>query len=663
MPSNTPENPTEDFKRCTAAVVRALGENPNATVAFSMEPHGLTGEQVRLPSPSRDLPQGELDSIRGMADSAALRLRHHDRELHAKRMPASHTARLVYDALEQARVEAIGARAMTGVAHNLDAALQERCRRKGYARIRDRENAPLAEALQLIVREALTGAAPPETAKPIIDLWRGWIDEKLGAQAGEITASLGECLDDQEAFSARVRRMLASLDLEAMADEATDEPDDAEDQDGADQPDSSGPESSGDGSEQQPDPSDLSLSGQQHEDEGGEEDAEGGEEMEGQMLSSDGTTDPGSLGRRRQDRDGRNTPDEPPYQAFTTEYDEIVYAEDLCDADELTRLRQNLDQQLSHLQGMIGRLANRLQRRLMAKQQRSWLFDLEEGLLDSARLARVVANPVQPLSYKMESDTDFRDTVVTLLIDNSGSMRGRPISVAAMSADILARTLERCGVKVEILGFTTRTWKGGQGREKWIAGGKPGNPGRLNDLRHIVYKPADAPWRRARKSLGLMLREGILKENIDGEALLWAHNRLIGRSEQRRILMVISDGAPVDDSTLSVNPGNYLEKHLREVIGYIETYSPVELVAIGIGHDVTRYYRRAVTIVDVEQLGGTMLDKLAELFNEDMNFGSGGSPNAAPEPERSGVALQRGRAQPVGGVSGVQSHGRPVRRS
>jgi cobaltochelatase CobT len=280
-------------------------------------------------------------------------------------------------------------------------------------------------------------------------------------------------------------------------------------------------------------------------------------------------------------------------------------------------LRSLLDQQLAHLQSIISRLANRLQRRLLAKQSRAWEFDLDEGILDSARLARVVTNPAYPLSYKREKEMEFRDTVVTLLIDNSGSMRGRPITVAAMSADILARTLERCGVKVEILGFTTRAWKGGQARERWIAGGKPANPGRLNDLRHIIYKPADAPWRRARKSLGLMLREGILKENIDGEALIWAHARLLARTEQRRILMVISDGAPVDDSTLSVNPGNYLERHLREVIAEIERNSPVKLVAIGIGHDVTRYYRRAVTIVDAEQLGGAMLDKLAELFEED----------------------------------------------
>jgi cobaltochelatase CobT len=305
------------------------------------------------------------------------------------------------------------------------------------------------------------------------------------------------------------------------------------------------------------------------------------------------------------------------YKPFTRAHDEEIKAEDLCDAEELSRLRQQLDQQLQHLQGVVSKLANRLQRRLLAQQTRAWDFDLEEGILDAARLARVVVNPMLALSYKRERDTDFRDTVVTLLIDNSGSMRGRPITVAAMCGDILSRTLERCAVKVEVLGFTTRAWKGGQSRERWVAEGKPRNPGRLNDLRHIIYKAADAPWRRARKNIGLMLREGLLKENIDGEALQWAYKRLLARPEHRRILMVISDGAPVDDSTLSVNPGNYLERHLRDVIREIESRNVVELVAIGIGHDVTRYYRRAVTIVDAEELGGTMMSKLTELFDED----------------------------------------------
>ena len=351
--------------------------------------------------------------------------------------------------------------------------------------------------------------------------------------------------------------------------------------------------------------------------------ADGDSEAESEMEAEEadamaGSEEPGR--GRRQWRLGDmlpENPNEPPYCSYTDEFDEFIDATELCDAEELGRLRAYLDQQLSNMQGVVARLANRLQRRLLAKQNRSWEFDLEEGMLDAGKLARVVTNPLLPLSFKLELDMDFRDTVVTLLIDNSGSMRGRPITVAAMCADILARTLERCNVKVEILGFTTRAWKGGQSREKWLREGKPAAPGRLNDLRHIIYKGADAPWRRARRGLGLMMREGLLKETIDGEGLIWGHNRLVYRPEQRRILMVISDGAPVDDSTLSVNTGNYLEKHLRGAIGWIENQSPVELIAIGIGHDVTRYYQRAVTIVDAEQLGGAMMDKLAELFDED----------------------------------------------
>ena len=305
------------------------------------------------------------------------------------------------------------------------------------------------------------------------------------------------------------------------------------------------------------------------------------------------------------------------YKSFTEEFDEVIGADLLASEEELNRLRQLLDKQLESLQSTVTKLANRLQRRLMAQQQRSWDFDLEEGLLDAGKLSRVVTNPTQPLSFKMESEIIFRDTVVTLLLDNSGSMRGRPISIAAISADILARTLERCGVKVEILGFTTKTWKGGQAREKWLGAGKLPNPGRLNELRHIIYKTADAPWRRSKRNLGLMMKEGLLKENVDGEALMWAHNRLIVRPEDRRILMVISDGAPVDDSTLSINNPSYLEQHLRQVITWIENRSPVELIAIGIGHDVTRYYRRAVTLTDAEDLGGAIVDQLADLFSQE----------------------------------------------
>ncbi|HEX6980682.1 MAG TPA: cobaltochelatase subunit CobT [Alphaproteobacteria bacterium] len=603
------DGPIETFRQVTGAAMRAIAHRPDLTASFVPEGAGLRGNEVRLPMPSRDLPYEELAVVRGEADSIALRLRHHNDEIHARRQPSGAMSRAIFNAVEQARCEALGIKRMSGVAANLDAALEERCRTQGFARIVDRESAPLPEVVSLLAREALTGMPPPPSARRMVDLWRPWIE----ARAGSDFAALNRLIEDQEAFAAAVRRLIEDLDLgeeETAANEADEEQGQSDqNQQGAEAGER------GEGMEQS---AESALMGETRE-MPGEEGSEGAtEDAEGDEAAGMGEDGPEQPGRRwRPNPHLANAPEEPSYRAFTLEFDEVVEADALCDPDELTRLRHHLDQQLGHLQNVIGRLANRLQRRLLARQNRAWEFDLEEGLLDAARLARVVVNPVYPLSYKREKDTDFRDTVVTLLIDNSGSMRGRPITVAAMSADILARTLERCGVKVEILGFTTRAWKGGQSRERWLAAGKPPAPGRLNDLRHIIYKAADAPWRRARKSLGLMLREGLLKENIDGEALLWAHNRLIQRPEQRRILMVISDGAPVDDSTLSVNPGNYLEQHLREVIEYIETRSPVELLAIGIGHDVTRYYRRAVTIVDAEQLGGTMMEKLAELFDEE----------------------------------------------
>ncbi len=600
------ENRVEEFRRVTGAAMRAISRVTELNVAFAPGQHGIAGTEVRLPLPPRDLPGEEVAQIRGEADAMALKLRHHDSKVHQREAPRGDIARAVFDAIEQARCEALGARRMVGVAENLAAALEEQCRQRGYARLSERETAPLAEAMRLMLRQAMTGARHPESGRKLVELWQGAIDDRIHRDIAE----LADLVDDQRAFAKATRRLLEDLDVELGSEDLeTDE----DEQDGDDRNEDSKPEH-GDGEAENSREADATMEAQQG-DSDDQEEVPAGETDQDEMAEA-GEDEPGRPGRPPEfDQRGRN---EPHYHAFTETFDEEVGAAELCDPDELARLRQMLDQQLAHLQAVVGRLANRLQRRLMAQQSRAWEFDLEEGLLDSARLARVVVNPETPLSYKREKDMAFRDTVVSLLIDNSGSMRGRPITVAAMSADILARTLERCGVKVEILGFTTRMWKGGQSREKWIAAGKPANPGRLNDLRHIVYKSADAPWRRARKSLGLMLREGILKENIDGEALLWAHNRLIGRTEQRRILMVISDGAPVDDSTLSVNPGNYLERHLREVIEWIETRSPVELTAIGIGHDVTRYYRRAVTIVDAEQLGGTMMEKLAELFDEDM---------------------------------------------
>ncbi|HZT86425.1 MAG TPA: cobaltochelatase subunit CobT [Stellaceae bacterium] len=598
-------SPTEVFKRATAATLRAIAERDDLAVGFGPEPPGLSGKRVRLPNPARDLPADEAAQLRGAADGLALRVRYHDAAVHSKRVPGGPLAKAVFEAVEQARVEALGSRRMVGVAANLAAVLDEQYRRQGFERITERTESTMAEAVRLLTREALTREPPPPSARRVVDLWRPWLEGRIGKDLSELDRNIF----DQDAYARTARRLIQDLDIDLGEVEDSSDSDSeqqGEEADGENQSDSG--ESASAGAQPSEDGSPA---------EGSAEDAEqdGEADADGEMMPGSSDDDPGRPGRPGVMPRGR--PDENAvYRAFSTQSDEIVEADKLCDADELARLRQLLDQQLSHLQSVIARLANRLQRRLLAKQTRSWEFDLDEGILDAARLSRVVANPILPLAYKQEQEMEFRDTVVTLLIDNSGSMRGRPITVAAMSADILARTLERCGVKVEILGFTTRAWKGGQSREKWIAAGKPPNPGRLNDLRHIVYKPADAPWRRARRSLGLMLREGILKENIDGEALLWAHNRLIGRPEQRRILMVISDGAPVDDSTLSVNPGNYLEKHLREVIREIEQLGQVELTAIGIGHDVTRYYRRAVTIVDAEQLGGVMLERLAELFEE-----------------------------------------------
>ena len=609
MSGNSKDNArAEDFKRATAGVLRAIAEQPDVQVAFQPGPSGVSGKRARLPLPTRALPPAEMAKLRGQSDAIALRLRHHDDGVHAQRMPTRREAKDAYDALEQVRVEVVGSRFMNGVNANLRAKLSEECESEGYDRMTRKDQLPIDKALALLARERISGEAAPEGARRVLNLWR----DTLGDTADQALSEMTNAQDDQTAFARASRKLLAALDLAEAEVDA--EPDDNS-EDGDDGGEQSGAQdNSQDGDGKSESEQDSMLGAQPDEMEGEAADDDGSDSEEDAAVA-EGDDRPGGPQPRRE----RPNPDnEAIYRAYTRQHDEEVDAEDLCDPDELTRLRQQLDQQLQHLQGVISKLANRLQRRLLAQQTRSWEFDLDEGMLDAGRLARVVINPMLALSYKRELDTEFRDTVVSLLIDNSGSMRGRPITVAAMCGDILARTLERCAVKVEVLGFTTRAWKGGQSREKWVQDGKPRNPGRLNDLRHIVYKAADSPWRRARKNLGLMLREGLLKENIDGEALLWAYRRLLIRPEHRRILMVISDGAPVDDSTLSVNPGNYLEKHLREVIRDIENRDQVELIAIGIGHDVTRYYRRAVTIVDAEELGGTMMKKLTELFDEDM---------------------------------------------
>ena len=611
-PGERREPVAEPLKRSVAGCLRAIARRAEVEVTYATDRPALTGDKARLPEPPRKLTAADVAVLRGNADSMALRLGCHDAGVHRRLAPENAAARAVYDAVEQARVEAIGSRRMSGVASNIAAMLEDRYHRGGkYEDITDRADAPMEDAVALMVRERLTGQKPPEAASRIVALWR----EHIEAKAGKNLDGLIGAIEDQRGFARSVRDLLSSLD---MADETPFDPEDDENEDENDAQDDEQSPSEGDAEEKsQGDRAEIETSEEASDDvEDGAQEAADAPSGELPDEAEDSESEDASESWRPPNK-GANEVRGPDYKVFNARFDEVVHAEDLCDADELARLRTYLDKQLSHLQGVVGRLANRLQRRLLAQQNRAWDFDLEEGQLDPARLVRVVTDPFQPLSFKQEKDTNFRDTVVSLLLDNSGSMRGRPITVAATCADILARTLERCGVKVEILGFTTRAWKGGQSREAWLAAGKPGTPGRLNDLRHIVYKSADAPWRRARKNLGLMMREGLLKENIDGEALDWAHKRLLGRPEQRRILMVISDGAPVDDSTLSVNAGNYLERHLRWMIEEIETRSPVELLAIGIGHDVTRYYRRAVTIIDAEELGGAMTEKLAELFEED----------------------------------------------
>ncbi|GMB83392.1 cobaltochelatase subunit CobT [Shinella zoogloeoides] len=602
----------EPFRRAVTGCVRAVSGDAEVEVSFANERPGMTGERIRLPELSKRPSPAEVALTRGLGDSMALRKACHDARIHATMSPQGADARAIFDAVEQARVEAIGSNRMHGMAQNLNVMLTEKYAKANFGAITRQADAPLEEAVALIVREKLTGQAPPASAGKVLDLWRDFIEDK----AGKDMEGLSSAINDQQAFSRVVRNMLASMNVAEQYGEDETEPDDSETPEDENQPrsdeqeDNNSQEDAGDDSA----PADENETSDDEMDEG---EMDGAEISDDDLVEDDGdeTEKPGEVRRPNQPFTDFN--EKVDYGVFTQEFDETITAEELCDEAELDRLRAFLDKQLAHLQGAVGRLANRLQRRLMAQQNRAWEFDLEEGYLDSARLQRIIIDPMQPLSFKREKDTTFRDTVVTLLIDNSGSMRGRPITVAATCADILARTLERCGVKVEILGFTTKAWKGGQSREKWLASGKPQSPGRLNDLRHIVYKGADAPWRRARRNLGLMMREGLLKENIDGEALIWAHDRLLARPEQRRILMMISDGAPVDDSTLSVNPGNYLERHLRAVIEQIETRSPVELLAIGIGHDVTRYYRRAVTIVDADELAGAMTEQLASLFADE----------------------------------------------
>ncbi len=634
-PKKNRESPAEPFKRVLGLATRAIAGDEEMQVTYAPGKPEADGRNVQLPEPSRVPSAKEIAVIRGWADSFALTAARHDQKLHNRLAPSAGPARAVFEAAERARVEALGSRRMSGMAKNLTAKVEDQYAHGRFAEVSDRSEAPIEDALALLVREKLTGQAPPATAKGLVDVWRPFIEEK-GAKG---FAQLEKVAENQAAFGRMMREMLKSLQL-------------SEDY-------SDGEEQEGDQDEEQPDSGESDAQDSADQSDGDDEqsdeqraEGEDNEAAETQEASETDEFDADADGEDMADtkepwRPNTSVLDDPErfgYKVFSKANDEEIEADELSTPDELERLRAFLDKELRNLSGAVARLANRLQRKLLAQQNRAWDFDLEEGVLDPARLPRIIVDPMSALSFKRERDTNFKDTVVTLLLDNSGSMRGRPIMVAACCADLLARTLERCGVKVEILGFTTRAWKGGQSREAWLAAGKPGNPGRLNDLRHIIYKTADAPWRRSKRSLALMMREGLLKENIDGEALAWAHNRLLGRPEQRRILMMISDGAPVDDSTLSVNSGCYLERHLRQVIEEIETKSPVELIAIGIGHDVTRYYRRAVTITDPSELAGAMTDKLVELFDE--TAGPTG-PNQGQSRGRGSGRRRRGGGRPA----------------
>lgn len=606
--SNRREAPVEPFKRALASTVRAIAGDGDLEVSYSAGRPSLTGKAVQLPEPSRVPTSREIAVARGWADSLALTAACHDEKVHRQLAPQAGPSRDVFEAVEQARVEALGCNRMSGMADNIAAKVEDHYSHGRFMDVTAHEEAPLDEALSLIVREKLTGQAPPATAQALVDVWRPIIDER----AGDAFDRMGELADDQAKFGRVVQDLLRMLDL---VEETTEGEEDETETETEDQ------DESGDQNQESGDQSDGQERANEEQmaqgEEGDFEDVTDSSDAEDFEMEAQGEDPADSDEPWRPNQSVLDNPEAFGYAIYNKSFDEEISAEELSTPEELERLRTFLDKELRSLSSVVARLANKLQRRLLAQQSRAWDFDIEEGILDAARLPRVIIDPMYPLSYKRERDTNFRDTVVTLLLDNSGSMRGRPIMVAACCADILARTLERCGVKVEILGFTTRAWKGGQSREAWLAAAKPANPGRLNDLRHIVYKSADAPWRRAKRNLALMMREGLLKENIDGEALAWAHQRLLGRPEQRRILMMISDGAPVDDSTLSVNSGSYLELHLRQVIKEIESKSPVELIAIGIGHDVTRYYRRAVTITDPSELAGAMTDQLVDLFEED----------------------------------------------
>ena len=606
------EKKLAEFQNATAATIKAIAANKlkNREIQFFGNTTRFNSKQITIAKDSNDFDETIVNKTRGESDEISLKLQYHDKTIHSKLKPSSDLAAAIFNLAEDTRIEKIGSKKFFGVKKNLQKLIEKKFETNLIAPPGSDDTTSFVNAMHLYLRKKLSDAPIPQNSKKTMSLWEPWLEKRVG----KFISELSENINDQELFGKNINNLLIALKSElGDLDDNNNDSDDDSDEEGSDEENSDDQNntSQGDSEEENEDGIETGV------EENTESSSDENEFSDDDIENNDGEGNEELISKQQNNQNQLDNKSNA-YKIFTNKYDEIINATDLCDNDELLRLRKTLDKQLENLQGAVARLANKLQRKLQARQNRTWEFDLEEGMLDAAKLARVVSNPLFPLSYKVEKDTKFKDTIVSILIDNSGSMRGRPITIAAISADILARTLERCGVKVEILGFTTKAWKGGQSREQWINEGKATNPGRLNDLRHIIYKSADAPWRRAKNSLGLMLREGILKENIDGEALIWAHERIYHRYEERKILMVISDGAPVDDTTLSANSGNYLEKHLKLIINFIENQSPVELIAIGIGHDVTRYYKKAVTLTDAEHLAGAMTEQLADLFDENV---------------------------------------------
>ncbi len=583
----------DNFKTAISSTVKSLSNSENIEVVFGNESLKSEKKLVRLPELEEVNKKINYSKVRAIADSESLKLRFSDKQIFTLYEPSGYMSKKLYEVAEKIRCEKIGSDNFKGVKNNIEKFYNERVNSLDLKSSEDK----IIESFENYLRSKFFRTQTNSELEKKLKTYTKDLEKKFKSKIKQ----LNDSTHNQASFNSIISDLISKMSLDHNSEE--------EEKDGENNEDNKekNPENQEQKAEKQKkEEKEMSIeSGAPDLENEASESDQDGEEIEIEDSSQS------DLKRNIQSGSGSTK-----YKPYTEEFDEIIKAEDLENDEELNRLRKNLDQQLLQLKNFISKLANKLQRKLLAKQNRSWSFDLDDGLLDTSKLPRIIMDPFNSLSFKKEKDIEFKDTLVTILIDNSGSMRGKPISVAAICADILARTLERCAVKVEILGFTTKHWKGGSSREKWMKNDKPYLPGRLNDLRHIIYKSADTPWRQAKNNMGLMLKEGLLKENIDGEALRWAYSKMSRRKEERKILMVISDGAPVDDSTLSTNSSDYLESNLKNIVRWIETRTNIELLAIGIGHDVTRYYNQAVKITDVQDLGDVMINQLTDLFVE-----------------------------------------------